>query len=930
MPTTSPYQNNDYNAVSSFRPFNLPVNSILKGLKAQNEYWDEGARMVKQYYDNALDMNLTLTENQEIRKKFMADADKQLAKLSTMNLADPSVQRQGFGIYKPLFEDEGILLDDAITKKYGSIISEAQRYKRDQKTKGEGYHTDNLQYALQDFAGFGSGTSRSQLKDIYGKVKNAEYTPYHDVSKEYMELASKCKPNKMSANSVQGMYFHESTDNSLDASKLNGCIKAGLSDKGWQQLRITGSVRLGKDYKTIGNSYADIIRGNNQAAASQLTTLAAERKKLEAVGQFTDEVKKAYEEQEDGIRKGIIQNNSTLGKISVGDYSDIEKNYDNIVSQVWANQDIGSFAQAFSYKDTTDKWSANAAGIAQMRENGENARFSTTMQWNQMKFGAELQMKAQENQIKLLDALMGGLGGGKGSGGKGGGMLGMGMNYQLFNQFVKPIMQGLGIENPDQIESFLDDGTYIPQGAQETAETINDKANRFHHERLETAQGMYNVLKDLLPAEVIKELERDGHMNSEAIYNAADQYLSDYHKAPAGKNSAYANKLDQIQQLEAMTNEYSNATSNVHQFMKMRDDINSAVSKNPKLKAKMDEINASITKEVNANFGNKKAFVIDNGSMVVFDKNDITRMAQGTHSTYRMKGQKIYNIRTGQEVSSKLDAGSQLAGEAIRNGYVGLDITNTWGINRLVTKREEEVTPLVTGIVSGVVRNSTIHGVGNTPGLAVTMKQKLSAAVPTYNSDEYRVIPGVAFKDASGQTLTTVQVQRKREKTADKDDDDDTQDSWINVDSEDVLKELQNNKYSVGGSNDINVMDGKVVVKTPYLPVAKDAYALEQTVNNMVYAANKMNLGYQQKHSQVVKRIQGTGGFKIGFDAVGTGSSYEGQTNPKMFRTWYMTPSGEKEYVGDPVYAENQVSNQLKLVEQQMGQISNGYHNKKK
>src|SRR6478736_9304865 len=116
MAATSPYSGNDYQAMSNFRPYQLPVNDIFKAISAQNEFWHVGARRVKAVYENALNLDLTIDANKEVKKKYMDEAEKQLTKLSSMDLSDPSVQRQGFNIYKPLFSDEGIMSDDQATR----------------------------------------------------------------------------------------------------------------------------------------------------------------------------------------------------------------------------------------------------------------------------------------------------------------------------------------------------------------------------------------------------------------------------------------------------------------------------------------------------------------------------------------------------------------------------------------------------------------------------------------------------------------------------------------------------------------------------------------------------------------------------------------------------------------------------------------------
>ena len=54
MPSSSPYQANDYQAANSYRPYQLPINSIFKDISAQYQFWDEGAQKIKSVYEKML------------------------------------------------------------------------------------------------------------------------------------------------------------------------------------------------------------------------------------------------------------------------------------------------------------------------------------------------------------------------------------------------------------------------------------------------------------------------------------------------------------------------------------------------------------------------------------------------------------------------------------------------------------------------------------------------------------------------------------------------------------------------------------------------------------------------------------------------------------------------------------------------------------
>src|SRR3982750_3617678 len=108
MPATSPYQNNDYQAANSFRPYRLPINDIFKANVAIDAMWDRGAERVDRTINQALELKLRSTDNKDVRDQFMKDAENSIVKLSSMNLADGSVQRQGINIFTPLFQDQTI------------------------------------------------------------------------------------------------------------------------------------------------------------------------------------------------------------------------------------------------------------------------------------------------------------------------------------------------------------------------------------------------------------------------------------------------------------------------------------------------------------------------------------------------------------------------------------------------------------------------------------------------------------------------------------------------------------------------------------------------------------------------------------------------------------------------------------------------------
>lgn len=369
MPSTSPYQNNDYQAVSSFRPYVLPINDIFKSISAQNAYWDEGAAKVKNVYDNALELKLSLEPNKQIRDQFMKDAEKEITKLSTMNLADPSVQRQGFGIFKPLFKDEGIVSDDAATRHIEKVNNTALGFR--QKDNGKGYNFYNHQYALLGSKEFKNSQDRMAGKKYLENAK--EYEPYYDYTSDMTKALKDCHP---SSNVQQSPNYNKSDDGStsmtgysyynsiktLSAEQARVCIEGGMSPAGLRQLQIEGAVSYTNNKETLARDTVSMLTGINENSQAALAQLAARKMQIEEDSGklFTPEQKttllKALDEQIKGITNDITDNTLVMNKLNNNDLSPINENYDQYAGSVYTFRKLYKRAAAAAYEETERKY----------------------------------------------------------------------------------------------------------------------------------------------------------------------------------------------------------------------------------------------------------------------------------------------------------------------------------------------------------------------------------------------------------------------------------------------------------------------------------------------------------------------------------------------------------------------------------------------
>lgn len=374
MAASSPYQQNDYNALSQYRPFNLPINEIAKTSMALDEYWKAGARRVKSVYDNALNLDLTLDANKEVKKKFMEDADKQLTKLSSMDLSDPSVQRQGFGIFKPLFQDEAIMYDNELTKTGKSIAQEADEYKQKKLSTtgrvGEGYSDRNLAYSMDGFEKFRRDLPRdvNTLKALYGELGNRKYSPFYDATTEYSKILKECKGSSQTSQDVATnyMYFDASSKTGANSSETSNCFMMGLSDKAKDQMGIDGWAYYKSDPNALLQDHQNYAYGNLARQADGVKGKIAgmqSKKNLSPQEQaYLQQMKDALPDIQDAAQKRKKEYENMVGPDAL---SYTTQNLRTLSKGIYLNKIYPQLGEAFRSDETTHKLTANAAGIAQ-------------------------------------------------------------------------------------------------------------------------------------------------------------------------------------------------------------------------------------------------------------------------------------------------------------------------------------------------------------------------------------------------------------------------------------------------------------------------------------------------------------------------------------------------------------------------------------
>ena len=428
MPASSPYQNNDYQALSVFRPYQLPVNDIFKAYSSLNAAWDQGAMGVKSAYENALQLNLVTDRNKERRDQFMEQATTQVRKMASMDLSNASVQREGINIFSPLMKDEDVIGEDYVVRNLNQEIAKGLST----RTFGDGKQWNPLSIEnLQIEKSFLSRelNKRNGWKYLYQNMST--YSPYYDGTAELKKITDLVKAKEIEEANIKGEWYIE-TINKKGVSKER--LHQAIQEMGSPQLKAQMRVEGRNTFYKVLKSNPKAVDGYFQGVATSLFTqkindMKNNRKELiynESIVPNTPEntkLKKYYADTLVEIGKQIeTLQNEEMPK-AVAEYSNLS-NLDYLsanlskVERLWESAKISQLAPQLAWESSTQGLKMNAAKAAY-----ENTRLAASR--IDYSYAAlrqdQSQFESKENRL-WFEALTKGDGDGTTGSGKGSGI----------------------------------------------------------------------------------------------------------------------------------------------------------------------------------------------------------------------------------------------------------------------------------------------------------------------------------------------------------------------------------------------------------------------------------------------------------------------------------------------------------------------------
>lgn len=177
--------------IPQFQPFQPDLNFYGNVMQTKQTQYDSNWKALNKMYGQYYYADLTREDNTEKRETYLKNIEFQLKRVSQLDLSLEQNAEQATQVFKPFYEDKGLMKDMAWTKNKNNQLNRAEIFKvsTDVKDK-EQYWEDGVRginYMTEEF--------KNATADEALSFQNAEYVPYVNVIKKANEIAEKAKLN---------------------------------------------------------------------------------------------------------------------------------------------------------------------------------------------------------------------------------------------------------------------------------------------------------------------------------------------------------------------------------------------------------------------------------------------------------------------------------------------------------------------------------------------------------------------------------------------------------------------------------------------------------------------------------------------------------------------------------------------------------------
>jgi hypothetical protein len=389
--------------IPQFQPFQPDLNFYGNVLQTKQTQYDTNWKALNKMYGQYFHADLTRDDNIKRKDDYLNNVEFQLKRVSQLDLSLEQNVNQATQIFKPFYEDKGLMKDMAWTKNFNNQYGMAQSYKGAYDDKQRAKYWDvglrEMDYMKDEFKTASASDAMS-----FG---NVQYTPYVNTIKEAQKLA---KDAGLSIETVDfsedGRFIVKNKNGEQLIEPLQKLFESQLgADPGIQAVYKSQSYVNRKDYaysnaaqfggdkekaemKYLEDSFT-VLKDRSVQRYNQLKDVSTaydkkikdlEKQKEEGKGtKETDDLLKAFKTNKDINDKVLSraeQDNemingdqsktvttSTGFQNPYGDIKSLRYKVDNGMASLLMQKDLDEAANIFAYKDAKTDIDANPYAV---------------------------------------------------------------------------------------------------------------------------------------------------------------------------------------------------------------------------------------------------------------------------------------------------------------------------------------------------------------------------------------------------------------------------------------------------------------------------------------------------------------------------------------------------------------------------------------
>lgn len=413
--------------IQPFQPFTPNFDFYNQALQLKHEQYQQGYKQLSGLYSTILNSPLTRDENISRRDQFFKNTDKEIKKISGVDLSLPQNVQAASQIFKPFYQDKPMMVDMVVTKsiddsrqaheilkncvgkdceKFGAWDEglKAVEYKREEFKKtgtdesltfGKVSYTPRVKYA-EDVLKF--------LQDQKFKITREEHTGRYDITYENGDLLEKPLYNMIKTlyqddSNVTAMYDTKAYVARKDYARSNAPMFNGSEEEAEKQYLTDKADVISK---SIDGQLSEMDLELNSSKA-KLNLLESKIKNKGISMNSKDAQQYRYLSQlvpilEKG-RSGLVRNKEYFSDLGSVDIKTLRGRIDGLVANEYFDNDVKDIAHNYSQATSSITSKANPFAVQEhasalsLRNSREMAKMNFEMDIAKMDYKDALERK---------------------------------------------------------------------------------------------------------------------------------------------------------------------------------------------------------------------------------------------------------------------------------------------------------------------------------------------------------------------------------------------------------------------------------------------------------------------------------------------------------------------------------------------------------